>query len=61
MTIIPLQDSATMSYDANIIHLFKNREVYTQIATCHKNGKLEHNVFSHLTYRTSKIAVSLLN
>lgn len=44
MTIIPLQDSATMLYDASIVHLLKNMEVYKQIAACHKNGKLKHNV-----------------
>jgi hypothetical protein len=61
MAIIPLRDGATMSYDASIVHLFKNKGVYKQIASHHKNGKLEHNVLSHLTYRTSKIAVSLLS
>jgi hypothetical protein len=61
MAIILLRDGTTMSYNTSIIHLFKNRGVYTQITTGHKNSKLEHNVLSHLTYHTSKIAVSLLS
>jgi hypothetical protein len=45
----------------SIVYLFKNKGVYKQITSRHKNGKLEHNVLSHLIYRTTKIAVSLLS
>ena len=61
MAFILLRDGATMSYYVSIVRLFKNKGVYKQIAFHHKNDKLEHNALSHLTYRTSKIAVSLLS